>query len=102
MICGFGIRQKLKPFSSVVLFEDQNRANPTPTVYDPAGSLGDIPILCEYVYLAANRFSAYQGRTLFLFAASQIDRALLIAPRGVPIPAGLEALEKQALAWLSA
>jgi len=41
LIASFGVRKKLKPFSSVVLFEDQSRSNPVPDEGDPAGSLVD-------------------------------------------------------------
>ena len=47
MFCRFGIRPKLKPFSSVVLFEDQNRANPVPDQPDPGGSFVDARLLVE-------------------------------------------------------
>jgi hypothetical protein len=77
LFCCFGIRSKLKPFSSVVLFEDQNRANPTPDQPDPAGSLMDIRPLAEYVYLKASRQPA---RTAAIFAAPELDRVLVLAP----------------------
>jgi hypothetical protein len=77
LFCCFGIRPKLKPFSSVVLFEDQNRANPTPDQPDPAGSLMDIRPLAEYVYLNATRLPA---RTAAIFAAPELDRLLIVAP----------------------
>jgi hypothetical protein len=77
LFCCFGIRSKLKPFSSVVLFEDQNRANPTPDQPDPAGSLMDIRPLAEYVYLKAGRQAA---RTAAIFAAPELDRVLIVAP----------------------
>src|SRR5262249_50058560 len=53
LIASFGIRKKLKPFSSLVLFEDQSRSNPLPDEDDPAGSLIDAAMLSQYVYLAA-------------------------------------------------
>ncbi len=85
LLCSFGIRRKPKPFSSVVLFEDQNRANPFPEVEDAAGSLLDIQILSEYVYLAAG-LPPYKGRTLFLFTAMDLDRILLLPPAGLEAP----------------
>lgn len=84
MVCCFGIRNRLKPFSSVVLFEDQSRANPVPEQPDPAASRIDAEILGEYVYLAAARLPAYQGRTLGLFAAADHRRMLALGPRPLP------------------
>lgn len=93
LACFFGIRNKLKPFSSVVLFEDQNRANPVPDEPDSAGSLADIQVLCDYVYLSAQAQDAYRDCTLFVFAAAESDLLLVIAPIGfdaLPRGAGAE------------
>jgi len=80
VFCAFGIRQRLKPFSSVVLFEDQGRANPVPEEDDPAASLADARMLAEYVLLAADRMPSYQNRTLSIFAAADLKSALVIGP----------------------
>ena len=96
----FGMRAKLKPFSSMVLFEDQQRSNPTPDEDDPAGSLIDALLLSQYVYLSAQRQSAYQGRTLTLLAASDLDRVLLLGPKA-PAHFAADELTRFALAWLA-
>jgi hypothetical protein len=80
VFCAFGIRPRLKPFSSVVLFEDQDRANPVPDEEDPAASLADARMLAEYVLFAADRLPAYQNRTLSIFAAADLKSALVIGP----------------------
>lgn len=80
----FGIRQKLKPFSSTVLFEDQTRGNPVGDADDPAGSLIDDVMLAEYVYLAAQRVAAYEGHTVSIFAAGDLDRVLVLGPKRPP------------------
>jgi hypothetical protein len=85
VVCQFGIRNRLKPFSSVVLFEDQSRANPVPEQEDPAASLIDAQILGEYVYLTAARLPAYQGRTLGLFGVADGDSVLALGPEARPI-----------------
>ena len=91
MLALFGMRQKLKPFSSAVLFEDQHRNNPTKDEDDPEGSLVDNQILAEYVYLAASRTAAYQTRTLGLFALADARRVLLV---GAELPDGLRGTMK--------
>ncbi len=107
MICCFGIRLKLKPFSSLVLFEDQNRANPVPDEEDPAGSLIDIQLLCDYIYLATERLPSYAGRTAHIFAACDSDTILLVAPPDfLPLPGPVEPLplvrlQEAALDWLT-
>ena len=87
LLCCFGIRPKLKPFSSVVLFEDQNRANPVADQPDPEGSVIDIRLLVEYVYLSASQHAAYAGRTVCLFAVPEWDRLLIVAPAEFTLPA---------------
>lgn len=80
----FGMRQRLKPFSSSVLFEDQNRSNPAPDEDDPAGSLVDGELLAAYVHLAAQRIPAYEGRTLTLMASGSSPRILVLGARSIP------------------
>lgn len=81
LIASFGMRQKLKPFSSLVLFEDQNRSNPVPDQDDPAGSLADAVLLAEYVYLASQRVACYPDHTVTLLSAVDWNRVLILGPR---------------------
>jgi len=78
--CRFGVRPKLKPFSSVVLFEDQNRANPVKDQPDLEGSFIDAQLLMEYVYLSALRGAEYAGRMLVLAAVPEQNRVLVLGP----------------------
>jgi hypothetical protein len=98
LIAAFGIRQKLKPFSSAVLFEDQNRSNPAPDEEDPAGSLIDALMLSKYVYLAVQRVVRRPERTLTIMAACDVNRVLLLGPAK---PAAAESLTAFALRWLA-
>ena len=98
----FGMRQKLKPFSSSVLFEDQHRNNPTADEDDPAGTLLDSQILAEYVYLAAARTNVYQTRTLGLFALAGSNNVLLLGefPDGLRGTMKASAFEAVLMKWL--
>ena len=103
LVACFGMRQKLKPFSSLVLFEDQDRNNPVGNSDDPAGSLVDALLLSRYVYLAAQRVACYRGHTLTLLAACDSDRVLALGARGAEMPrppASAEDLAGLALRWL--
>ena len=98
----FGMRQKLKPFSSLVLFEDQQRSNPTPDADDPAGTLVDALMLAEYLYLAAQRITTYQDRTLTLLTGEDLDRVLVLGAKP-PAPSGRlspERLTAFAVKWM--
>jgi len=104
LLACFGIRQKIKPFSGMVLFEDQTRANPVADDTDPAGSLVDGMILAEYVYRSAQRTSDHQEMPLTLMAACDVNRLLVLGPN-VPVPAAArltsEELTGFALRWLA-
>jgi hypothetical protein len=80
LICSFGMRHKLKPFSSVAVFEDQGRANPTPEQDDAPSSLIDAQILAEYVYLTASRLPSYAEQTLGVFAVQDSSAIQVLGP----------------------
>jgi hypothetical protein len=103
LIASFGMRRKLKPFSSLVLFEDQNRSNPVPDSDDPAGSLVDAVLLAEYVHLAAGRVACYPGHTLTLLTAVDWNRVLILAPHAPALatPATPDRLTAFVQAWLA-
>ncbi len=104
LLASFGIRQKLKPFSSVVLFEDQNRSNPAPDEGDPAGSLVDALLLSKYVYLAVQRVVRRPERTLTLMTAFDLNRVLVLSPAQPSLPrspAAAKDLTDFALRWLA-
>ncbi len=107
--CRFGVRPKLKPFSSVVLFEDQNRANPVKDQPDPEGSFIDTQLLMEYIYLSALRGVEYDGRTLVLVAVPEQNRVLVLGPGAATTrltsgasPVAADALVDVARSWLVA
>ena len=104
LIASFGMRQKLKPFSSLVLFEDQTRSNPVPDQDDPAGSLADAVLLAEYVYLAAQRGACYPDHTVTLLSAVDWNRVLILGPRPpafAATPATPGRLAAFVLGWLA-
>ena len=85
MFCRFGIRPKPKPFSSVVLFEDQHRANPVADQPDVDGSFVDARLLSEYVYLSAIRQLEPAERLLIFFGIPEQNRLLVIGT-GARVP----------------
>ena len=104
LIASFGVRKKLKPFSSVVLFEDQHRSNPTPDQDDPVGSMVDAAMLSEYVYLSAQRVACYPGHTVTVMAAFGSKRVLVLSPPAAGFPNSSNTpidLTALALRWLT-
>ena len=108
LVACFGMRPKLKPFSSVVLFENQNRSNPTPDQDDPSGSLIDGQMLSQYVHYSARNLPVYQERLVTLFACADLARVLVVGSKpGVAhfssnaTPLETQQLSDLALSWLA-
>ena len=104
LLASFGIRSKVKPFSGVVLFEDQQRSNPVSDEPDLPGSLVDCVKLSEYVFLAAQRLAPYRDRTVTIFGIADLDRILIVEPGSVVAPSGKklsgDELASPLLQWL--
>jgi hypothetical protein len=108
LVARFGIRPRLKPFSSMVLFEDQNRSNPIPDQDDLAGSLIDSQMLSQYVHFAAQGLQAYQDRSVTLFACAGIARILVAGKKqsvahfaSQASPLDMQQITSLSLAWLA-
>jgi hypothetical protein len=64
LVARYGARDKLKPFSSMLLFSEPRRSDRIPLVEDPLGSFIDVEQLCYYVWLNAGKSPAYRRKTL--------------------------------------
>ena len=78
LVTRFGVRDKLKPFSSLLLFSQPRASDQIPLIEDPVGSFVDVEQLSYYVWLNAEKSAAYRGRTLYLFLAEGIDEMLAV------------------------
>jgi hypothetical protein len=76
----FGIRNKLKPFSSLLIYTDQETANPIPSQMDTLGSYVDLEIFYQYVWQEFEKYAEYQRNTVYVFGAQGMDETLVIAP----------------------
>ncbi len=100
---GFGIRNKMKPFSSLLIYADQETSNPIPTQADMLGSYVDLEILYQYIWREPRKYVDYENRTAMVYVAEGMDEALVIAPAEFRVPAGrvaLPALQKALQEWL--
>jgi len=88
LVAQFGIRNKPKPFTGVVLFENPEKLNPVPPVPDLPGSALDAEILALYVWLAASRFEEYQHATACVCLAESLSEAYVVAPQEFPLGNG--------------
>ncbi|MCX6597224.1 MAG: hypothetical protein NTV70_12755 [Acidobacteria bacterium] len=104
LVASFGIRNKVKPFSSLLIFEDQDKATAIPTQADMLGSYVDLEIFYQYVFQEAGKYVEYRNNTAYLFLAEGMDEMHLIAPPDFPLSAGerlpLTAIYRAAREWL--
>ena len=78
LVTCFGVRDRLKPFSSLVLFSQPRQADQIPLIEDPVGSFVDVEQLSYYVWLNAEKSPAYRKKTLYLFLAEGIEEMLAL------------------------
>jgi hypothetical protein len=106
LVTRFGVRDKMKPFSSLLLFSKPRPTDQVPILEDPFGSFVDAEQLAYYVWLNAEKSAAYRGRTLYLLLAEGVDEMLAIRsdatrtePGELP-PAALPEVGATMAAWL--
>jgi hypothetical protein len=78
LVTRFGVRDKLKPFSSLLLFSQPRESDQIPMIEDPVGSFVDVEQLSYYIWLNAEKSPAYRKKTLHLFLAEGVDQMLAI------------------------
>jgi len=81
----FGIRNKVKPFSSLLIYSDQEETNPIPTQADMLGSYVDLEIFYEYIYNECEKYAEYRRNTGYLFVGEGMDALLAIGPADFPL-----------------
>ncbi|MFN0106139.1 MAG: hypothetical protein ACKV2U_29120 [Bryobacteraceae bacterium] len=104
LMAGFGIRNKVKPFSSLLIFADQDQATPIPTQADMLGSYVDLEVFYQYIWQEAGKYAEYRNNTAYLFLAEGMDEMLCIAPPDFLLPAGtleLSALHRTCREWMA-
>ena len=78
LVARYGVRDKLKPFSSLLLFSQPRTSDVIPLIEDPVGSFIDVEQLAYYVGVHAEKSAAYRKRTLYLFLAENVPDMLAI------------------------
>jgi hypothetical protein len=84
-LISYGIRNKVKPFSSLLIYADQESVTPIPTQADMLGSYVDLEIFHQYIWQEFMKYAEYRGNTAFLFVAEGTDEMLAIAPPDFPL-----------------
>jgi hypothetical protein len=89
LVARYGVRDRMKPFSSLLLFSQPRATDQIPDIEDPTGSFIDVEQLAYYVWLNAEKSAAYRQRTLHLFLADSVDTMLAIRAGDSRAPAVL-------------
>jgi hypothetical protein len=102
----FGIRNKIKPFSGLLIYADQDRVNPIPSQMDMLGSYVDLEIFYQYVWQQFEKYPEYRGKTAYLFVGDGLDQMLVVAPTDFlsklpPAPVSLARINFLMKDWLS-
>jgi hypothetical protein len=85
VVVGFGIRNKVKPFSSLLIYADQDATNPIPSQMDTLGSYVDLEVFYQYVWQEFEKYAEYRNNTAYLFAGDGMDEMLALAPADFPL-----------------
>jgi len=84
-VISYGIRNKVKPFSSLLIYADQDKTTPIPTQGDMLGSYVDLEVFHQYIWQEFGKYAEYRGNTAFLFVADGTDEMLAIGPPDFPL-----------------
>lgn len=80
MVARFGVRYKMKPFSSLLLFSKPRPADKIPWMLDPWGSFIDVELLSYYIWLKSQEIIPYRDRTLYVLLADGVEEMLVVGP----------------------
>jgi len=84
-IISFGVRNKVKPFSSLLIYADQQAVTPIPTQMDPLGSYVDMEVFYQYIWQEFEKYPEYRRNTAYLFLGQGLEELLVIAPPDFPL-----------------
>jgi hypothetical protein len=84
LVARFGVRDKMKPFSSLLLFSKPRPTDQIPILEDPLGSFVDVEMLSYYIWLNAEKGAPYRKRTFYLLLAEGVDEMVAVLPKGRP------------------
>ncbi len=80
LVARFGVRDKMKPFSSLLLFSKPRPTDRIPNMQDSLGSFVDAEMLSYYIWLKSMDNLPYRGHTLYLLLADGVEEMLALTP----------------------
>jgi hypothetical protein len=106
MSISFGVRNKLKPFSNLLMYSDQDIVNAIPSQMDTLGTYIDLELFYLYIWQEFEKYVEYRNNTAYLFVADGSDQLFCIAPADFPLlserqPIGFEQVHSCIKEWLN-
>jgi hypothetical protein len=92
MMISFGIRNRLKPFSSMLIYTDQETASPIPDQMDVLGTSVDLEIFYQYLWQEFEKYPRYRRNTGYVFLIDGMDELFCIGPPDFPLLSSKEPL----------
>lgn len=86
VITSFGIRNKMKPFSSLLIFADPEKASVIPTQVDTLGTYVDLEVFYAYIWQEFEKYAEYVRNTVYVFGAAGMDELCVLAPPDFALP----------------
>ncbi len=101
LVCRFGVRIKPKPFTSIAIFENQQKISALSDEDDPEGSAIDALMLARYVWLSTRRYPE-QEQTCCVCVAESSRSLHVIAPEAMrpSWPPGSAVQPEEICAWM--
>ena len=96
-VVSFGVRNKIKPFTSLLIYTDPEVSNPIPSQMDTLGTYVDLEIFYQYLWQEFEKYAEYRKNTAYLFVGDGMDQMLAIAPPDFPLLAAKEPLKLSAI-----
>jgi hypothetical protein len=90
LVASFGIRNKMKPFSSLLIYADQDKSSIIPTQSDTLGTYVDLEVFYLYIWQEFEKYAEYVRNTAFVFGAVGMDEVRIVAPPDFDAPARLD------------
>lgn len=105
-VVGFGIRNKIKPFSSLLIYADQETTSPIPSQMDTLGSYVDLEVFYQYIWQEFEKYAEYRNNTAYLFVGDGMEEMMVVAPADFPLltaagPLKLDNVFQHLKDWLS-
>ena len=106
IMISFGVRNKLKPFSSLLIYTDQETASPIPDQMDVLGTSVDLEIFYQYIWQEFEKYPQYRNNTGYLFIADGMEELFCVGPADFPLlaataPVGLSDVFTYSKEWLN-